>query len=397
MNVRGPVQIFVLTSAIGLAACTQDTTSEPQTLTQTADPRTDAELATEVQGRFYADDLVRAGRIDVSVDDGVVTLSGTAQNEQAKERALEIAREVPRVTRVEDHLEVAAAVEADRGAAAQDAPRQARAENPLDEEREDPTNPAWITTKIQAQYFIDPDVKPWNVDVTTRPGGIVVLRGQVDSAEAKSEAVRIAQETEGVGNVEDYLQVSGPSRQTGEAGEATAESSDVSDAWLTAKVQSKYYIDSDVRGLDIDVTTENGVVTLTGSVETPQERRQAVALARNTEGVREVRDQLMVQADTEPVGATAGREPAPVSQPADQQVGTAGTSVVEDVWITTKIQSQYFLDPLVKGHEINVDTMDGVVTLSGSVESDQHKQMAEQIASETDGVTRVVNQLTIGQ
>jgi osmotically-inducible protein OsmY len=397
MNVRGPVLIVVLTSAIGLAACTQDTTPEPQTLTQTADPRSDAELATEVQGRFYADDIVRAGRIDVNVDDGVVTLSGTAQNEQAKERALEIAREVPSVTRVEDNLLIAPAVEADRAAAAQDAPRQAQAENPLIQEREDPTNPAWITTKIQAQYFIDPDVKPWNVDVTTRPGGIVVLRGQVDGADAKSEAVRIARETEGVGQVEDFLQVSGESQQIGESGEAAAESSDISDAWLTAKVQSKYYIDNDVRGLDIDVTTENGVVTLTGTVETPQERRQAVALARNTEGVRDVRDQLMVQADTEPAGATAGRQPAPASQPGDREVGTAGTSVVEDAWITTKIQSQYFLDPLVKGHEINVDTMNGVVTLAGSVESDQHKQMAEQIARETEGVRRVDNRLTIGQ
>jgi osmotically-inducible protein OsmY len=56
------------------------------------------------------------------------------------------------------------------------------------------------------------------------------------------------------------------------------------------------------------VTTENGVVTLSGEVSNAAERRQAIVIARNTDGVRDVRDQLQMnqtqrQSDTTGTGA----------------------------------------------------------------------------------------------
>jgi hyperosmotically inducible protein len=60
-----------------------------------------------------------------------------------------------------------------------------------------------------------------------------------------------------------------------------------------------------------------------------------------------------------------------------------------------KVQSQYFLDPEIKGHQIDVDTNNGVVMLKGTVASDALKQQAERIARDTEGVARVVNQLTV--
>jgi osmotically-inducible protein OsmY len=54
------------------------------------------------------------------------------------------------------------------------------------------------------------------------------------------------------------------------------------------------------------------------------------------------------------------------------------------------------MDDEVKGHEINVTTNNGVVTLEGMVDTAQQKQEAELIARETEGVSRVVNQLTVG-
>jgi hyperosmotically inducible protein len=111
-----------------------------------------------------------------------------------------------------------------------------------------------------------------------------------------------------------------------------------------------------------------------------------VAIARNTDGVRDVRDQLRAA------------EPASSSQAETR--GTAGTDlggVVQDSWITTKIQSQYFLDPDVKGHRIDVDTRKGVVTLSGTVASTARKELAEHIARETQGVSRVVTRLRVAE
>jgi osmotically-inducible protein OsmY len=149
------------------------------------------------------------------------------------------------------------------------------------------------------------------------------------------------------------------------------------DLWITTKVQAKYFTDDEVRARNIDVDTRGGVVTLRGTVASYGIRRQAVALARNTEGVREVRDELQV-------------DPALEGQGSENAV-----AAIDDAWIATKIQAKYFLDPDVKGRSIEVSVADGAVTLTGSVESDAQKKTAEQIAAETDGVTAVSNELQL--
>ena len=63
------------------------------------------------------------------------------------------------------------------------------------------------------------------------------------------------------------------------------------DASLTTAVQAKYYGDDDVRGRDIRVVSESGVVTLHGTVESEAARQRAVALAREVPGVTRVEDQ----------------------------------------------------------------------------------------------------------
>jgi osmotically-inducible protein OsmY len=213
---------------------------------------------------------------------------------------------------------------------------------------------------------------------------VVTLSGEVDSAEDRAEAVKIASATEGVTRVDDRLRVKGETPGGEPAARAReGEGMRQPDAWLTAKIQAKYFMDDEVKARNIDVDTEAGVVTLRGAVMTEAERRQAVALARNTDGVRDVNDQLQVQATA--AAPDTGSRIRPVEP------------VVDDTWITTKIQSKYFLDTTVKGHQIDVDTRKGVVTLTGTVDTDQQKQEAERIARETDGVAKVVNNLVVGR
>jgi osmotically-inducible protein OsmY len=248
--------------------------------------------------------------------------------------------------------------------------------------RSDPESPAWITTRIQAQYFADPEIKPWNIDVTTTSGGHVTLRGEVETAADRETAVRIARQTEGVTEIEDLLRVKAePAATSGRDAPRSAIEPDSAfdgqpDLWVTTKIQAKYFIDDEVRARSIDVDTRGGVVTLRGTVDSYAIRRQAVALARNTEGVREVRDELQVDTSL-----------------AEVQDATAA---IDDAWIATKIQSKYFLDPDVKGRTIDVSAAGGVVTLTGSVESDAQRKTAEQIAGETDGVRGVRNELQVG-
>ena len=368
-----------------------------------ADQRSDTALTTSVQAKFYSDENLRGRDIDVSAENGVVTLRGTVPNENAKQQAMNLARGVEGVTNVNDQIEVreTAAGGPDAGA------RETAGATGTAGREADMRSPGWITTKIQAQYFADADVKPWNVDVTTSSGGIVTLEGTVDSAEAKAEAVRIARETDGVSRVDDRLKVEADARRTDTAAtDADKKAGDPSgidrpDAWLTAKIQAKYFIDDEVKARNIDVDTRNGVVTLNGSVGSEAERRQAVAIARNTDGVRDVTDNLRVdRAIADRDRTEAGREAASRERPADPAARPGVKPVPDlerpDAWVTMKIQSKYFLDADVKGHQIDVDTRKGVVTLKGRVENAQQKQEAEQIARETEGVKRVNNQLSVG-
>jgi hyperosmotically inducible periplasmic protein len=69
----------------------------------------------------------------------------------------------------------------------------------------------------------------------------------------------------------------------------------VSDATLTAKIKSKMALDDTVKALDIHVTTNDGDVTLSGYVHSERERERAVALARETSGIRHVTDRLQIK------------------------------------------------------------------------------------------------------
>ena len=69
----------------------------------------------------------------------------------------------------------------------------------------------------------------------------------------------------------------------------------LSDGTLTAKIKSKMALDDLVQARSIDVSTTERVVTLSGTVSSPAERERAVQLARETQGVTRVVDQLKVR------------------------------------------------------------------------------------------------------
>ena len=75
------------------------------------------------------------------------------------------------------------------------------------------------------------------------------------------------------------------------------------DAGITTAVKSKLAADDTVKAYQVDVDTSNKVVTLSGDVETAAQKEHAVLIARNTDGVTDVIDQLRVN----PTAATSGR------------------------------------------------------------------------------------------
>lgn len=68
----------------------------------------------------------------------------------------------------------------------------------------------------------------------------------------------------------------------------------VDDGTITTKINAKYVQDSDIKTMDIDVETYQGVVTLYGHVQNKMTLRKAIAIAESTQGVKEVRSELRV-------------------------------------------------------------------------------------------------------
>jgi hyperosmotically inducible periplasmic protein len=74
-----------------------------------------------------------------------------------------------------------------------------------------------------------------------------------------------------------------------------------------------------------------------------------------------------------------------------RKVGT----VLNDATITANVKAKFVTDDEVKAFTINVDTYQGVVTLSGTVPNQQALNRAVKLAKETDGVRQVISKLTI--
>ena len=150
------------------------------------------------------------------------------------------------------------------------------------------------------------------------------------------------------------------------------------DAGITTAVKSKLAVDTDVKAYQIDVDTTNKVVTLSGSVDTVNAKARAVELARGTDGVANVIDNIRV---TTIVAAPS--------------VPDAERAMFTDPSLTTAVKSKLIGDDLVKARNIDVDTRDGVVTLTGQVRSQAEKDQALKLARETEGVKSVVDRITM--
>jgi hyperosmotically inducible protein len=153
----------------------------------------DGRITSTIQSKFFLDDRVKGRRIDVDTRDGIVTLRGQVASEEERAQALSLARATDGVQRVEDAL----SVNPSAGAAAPDAT--------IGQQLDD----AAVTTKIQAKFFLDRDIKQGGMDVTTKDG-VVLLDGTVPSQEAKDRALTIVRDTDGVVQVIDRLRVAAP-------------------------------------------------------------------------------------------------------------------------------------------------------------------------------------------
>ncbi len=163
-----------------------------------------------------------------------------------------------------------------------------------------------------------------------------------------------------------------------------------SDPGITTAVKSKLAADDIVKAYQIDVDTSEGVVTLRGTVDKAAAKEQAVTIARQTTGVRNVVDQIMVgppaaatTGDLRDSAREVGRDARDAGEAAKDKAGDAASrtgAVMSDAAITTAVKTKFLADTSISGLKIDVDTMDGVVTLKGNVASKAEVDRAVSVA-----------------
>lgn len=161
----------------------------------------------------------------------------------------------------------------------------------------------WITMKIHSQFVPDDALEDSNIDVDTA-NRVVTLSGTVATEIGRKRAVELAKATDGVKSVNDKLRIApesdrapgatarDASRDT--AGAAKAGSRRVTDGWIKSKVYAQFLTEDALQDSDIDVDVKSGVVTLKGTVSGEAGRTRAVAIAKATDGVKNVNDTLRV-------------------------------------------------------------------------------------------------------
>jgi hyperosmotically inducible protein len=154
-----------------------------------------------------------------------------------------------------------------------------------------------LEDRITFRLETDDLTRKYDIDVDA-DGNVVTLSGDVANERQKARALELAK-VDGVLRIEDRIEVDPDTDRTlaDRAKRGLTKAGDaISDAWITSKVHWFFVGEDVLDGSDIDVDTNNNVVTLKGRVPSEAARARARVLAERTEGVREVRDQLVVSA-----------------------------------------------------------------------------------------------------
>jgi hyperosmotically inducible protein len=144
----------------------------------------------------------------------------------------------------------------------------------------------------------------------------------------------------------------------------------IDDSAISTNVKMNLIGNSEVKARRIDVDVIDGVVTLTGVVESVNEIKKAEEITLSIEGVKSVTNLL-----------TVGKK--------------SFSQIMDDKFIVGKINKDLIAEPNMKSWSIDVDSNNGVVTLTGIVENTDVKNRALDIASRTEGVVKVIDNLKV--
>jgi hyperosmotically inducible periplasmic protein len=199
---------------------------------------------------------------------------------------------------------------------------------------------------------------------TVSKDGAVTLTGTVADESQKSMAGNTVASLPGVKNVDNELQISS---------ERPAEHSD---AWITMKVKTALLFHRNVSATGTTVYTKDGVVTLQGVAGSMAEKELTTEYARDVDNVKRVKNDMTIAVTPAAPDATMGDK-------------------IDDASITAEVKSSLMSHHSTSALHTSVSTTDGVVTVGGIAANAAEKSLVTKLATDINGVTRVINNMTI--
>jgi osmotically-inducible protein OsmY len=221
---------------------------------------TDARIEASAKKSYVFRTQLKDDSINVESKDGVVTLTGTVADESHKSLAEDTVKNLPGVQSVDNRLEVKGRPPAEH-------------------------SDAWITAKVKMALLFHRSVSGLT-QVDTK-NGVVTLQGTADSQAEKDLTTQYAKDVDGVTRVDNEMTVV-PNSSSSTAGEK------IDDASITAQVKFALLAHRSTSAVRTQVETDHGVVTLRGNAKNQAEIDLATALARDIDGVKNVKNEMTV-------------------------------------------------------------------------------------------------------
>jgi osmotically-inducible protein OsmY len=142
---------------------------------------------------------------------------------------------------------------------------------------------------------------------------------------------------------------------------------DVSDVEITNAIENEMLLDEAVESYEIDVTTTDGIVQFSGKVDSILEKDRAEAIASHTVGVRGVVNEIAIEPDIER----------------------------DDAELRNAVEDALLRDPATESYEVSVSVTNGTVSLAGTVDSWQERELCGTVAKGVSGVRGIENILAV--
>ena len=192
----------------------------PQDAPATQARPSDEQLTSEIATKIANHETLSADAVKVTVENGVVTLSGMVGKDADKATAERLAR-VPGVVRVENNLKsrekptdagtgtagkVADATKSGADKTVDASKKAAKGTKKAVSKTGEVITDGWITSRIKTKFMADDTLRASSIDVDTNDN-VVTLNGAVPTEAARTKALSLAKEVEGVDRVVDNLKV----------------------------------------------------------------------------------------------------------------------------------------------------------------------------------------------